>query len=157
MGTNKKVTFLLIVQVDFLLTNLGPANSFSVLARESLNNGFVAAVPGGERRGDRFGFGFGGDGDGDFVNFPNGVVGVPWLTGLSELKPRLEREETRNVALTLAIPRSAQHGDRKIVNLEVQPFGEGEGDEVSSRRFYFAVNDPSVRGIDVDEKEPVCK
>ncbi len=94
-----------------------------MLARES-QSGFAARGAGddggGGGGGGRFGFGFGGDDNkGDFVNFPS----PSFLTGLSEVKPHLRRNETRTISLTLRVPPGVSPGARKVVFVEVQPFG----------------------------------
>ena len=53
------------------------------------------------------------------MNFPAST----FLTGLSEVKPLLEKGETREIVLTLRVPTNAEYGTRKVVFMEVQPYG----------------------------------
>ncbi len=105
-----KIQFLFLFQVEFFLTNLGPRNYFTVLAKES-SSGFSA-------RGGQGEFGF-GESQTDFINFP-----LPsFLAGLSEVKPYLDEGETRTIVLSITVPLEAELGVRKVIFLEVQPFG----------------------------------
>ena len=85
-----------------MVTNRGPSNYFSVLARESPapTSPRVTADP-------------------NAVQFPS----QPFLTRLSELKPLLETNETRTVVLTMEVPRGTPRGARKVVTMELQPYG----------------------------------
>ena len=86
------------VQVEFLLTNLGPDQYFTVSAKEDGST---------EQQ------------SGDHVIFPTGS----FLSSLSEYKPWVRRNETTTLVITLKVPEDATLFSLVTLTLEVQPYG----------------------------------
>ena len=94
------------MQLEFFLTNLGPRNYFTALARET-EISFLAPP------------GFEAAPAASSISFPS----PPFLIGLSELKPLIDQGETRTIVLTMELPTNVKQGVRKVVTLEIQPYG----------------------------------
>ena len=86
------------VQVEFLLTNLGPDQYFTVSAKESGRS----------------------ETHGDNVIFPSSGT---FLEELSEYKPWVRRNETTTIIISIRVPADATLKSKTTLTLEVQPYG----------------------------------
>lgn len=90
-----------VINVQFLLTNLGPTSAYFVAS--------AGETAGGQAVGQGF--------DPDKVNFP-----VPqFLETISETRPYVRSNETKTVSLTLRVPEAAPVGTTRMISLELQP------------------------------------
>ena len=114
------------VNVEFLLTNFGADTNFVVSANERMF--------------------------GDGLDFNTGS----FLSAVSEAKPFVRRGETRSVTVELRIPASTPIGTKKMITLDIEPYGSTTPVDISSyaRKFVFTV-DRNVPQTE-DRQRPSC-